>query len=185
MGNNSCECNDCYTNKNQTEQNLSHEYIGRQKTLSKNNISFILQNNYILGISSTNNYPSTTKFKSLYKNNSPSNLSSTRYNVSNKNISQINNEKDFIKLNDDINQKNEETNYKLNDKSIENNININNINNIDNNLKYDINLFKNNENKNRRKNDVFKNILLSQSTKRLNESDLNSVIRKSTIREYK
>ena len=45
---------------------------------------------------------------------------------------------------------------------------------------YDDNIFKN-----KRKNINIKNVGLSQSTKVLNESDLNSILLKSTVYEYK
>ena len=74
MGNYSCACDFCHSN-NKSEQNLSREYISTEKNLNKkSNISIFFQNNYMLDINSKskNIFPSTTKFKNINKNISPS-----------------------------------------------------------------------------------------------------------------
>ena len=180
MGNYSCACDFCHTNY-KLEQNLSREYISTEKNLNRDsNISIFFQKKYMININSKspNIFPSTTKLKNLNKNISPSiklnQLKSSNKEIKKDEIGQIkkiNENYEILQIKDD---------NKINDKrKMKSNIKTENIKIEKKNL-YNDNIFKN-----QRKNREFKNIGLSQSTKVLNESELNSVLLKSTVYEYK
>ena len=182
MGNYSCTCDFCHTNF-KSEQNLSRENISTEKISNNNsNISIFFQNNYMIGLNSnsTNIYPSITKFKNFNKNKSLSSelnhLQLPNKEIENNEIEQIkeiNEKKEILPKKEDNDKKN---NAKINLKS---NKKIENIESKKHNLNDD-NIFKN-----KRKNIDLKNSGISQSTKVLNESDLNSALLKSTVYEYK
>ena len=182
MGNHSCACDFCHTNY-KSEQNLSREYISTEKNSNKDsNISIFFQNKYMLGLNSnpTNIFPSTTKIKNLNKNKSPSSelnqLKSSNNEIKNDEIEQ---RKKINENNEKLQQK-DDNNNKINDKKkMKSNIKTKSFEFEKKNLYVD-NIFKN-----KRKNIDLKNIWLSQSNKVLNESDLNSVLLKSTVYEYK
>jgi len=180
MGNYSCSCDFCHTNY-KSEQNLSREYISTEKNLNRDSsISIVFQNKYMIGLNSDspNIFPSTTKFKNLNKNISPSSklnqLKSSNKEIKkdeNGQIKKIHENNEMLQIKDD---------NKINDKmKMKSNIKKENIKIEKKNL-YDGNIFKN-----KRKNIDLKSIGLSQSTKVLNESELNSVLLKSTVYEYK
>ena len=133
-----------------------------------------------LNSNSTNIFPSTTKFKNLNKNISPQNklnqLKLPNKEIKNDEIEQI---KKIDENNEILQTKNDRDN-KINDKiKIKSNINLGSFEFEKKNI-YDDNIFKN-----KRKNIDIKNAGLSQSTKVLNESDLNSILLKSTVYVYK
>ena len=180
MGNYSCACDFCHTNY-KSEQNLSREYISTEKNLNRDsNISIFFQKKYMININSksSNIFPSTTKIKNLNKNISPSSklnqLKSSNKEIKKDEIGQIkkiNENYEMLQIKDD---------NKINDKmKMKSNIKTENIKIEKKNLYNDI-FFKN-----KRKYREFKNIGISQSTKVLNESELNSVLLKSTVYEYK
>ena len=175
MGNNYCKCQICDSNNNKLEKDLSRDFSSTPKTLSiNNNFSFNFQKDYLSGINSSKHFQSS----SIFKNNiSPSNLSGQKKNSIKNNINKneniINNKEKILNCSvyDDDNNKNENLKNKgelnkINDKQYNYLI-------INRNINNNICIYKRN------------NLLLSQSTKKINESDLNSIIRKSTIHEYK
>ena len=193
MGNNICKCQ-VFDSGNKSEKNLSREYT--PKTSSKY-ISLNMQNNNLSGLNSTKNFHSFSKYRNIDKNNiSTSNITNqfiiynndeknkiNEYEINAKNVN-IEDNKYKNELNhslyDDI------KNYNDNQNIINNNNNNSNINIEDNKLQNNNNLLKNNKTKNGRNSDeVYKILLFTQSTKKLNESDLNSIIRKPTLKEYK
>ena len=191
MGNDSCKCDICFTNE---ETNLSRSSIITPNTSSKLNHSFISQNN------SGFNY---TKNNKLLSNINI--LNNTTYDITNRNKT-INNEKNEISENKNINNEIDNDNPKTTCIEKLSNINKNTIlktkNQTNENDKKDNkvithnnymlilekNKLMNSGNHNagniRKKNEIYKSFL-SQSTKRLNESSLNSVKKKQTVEEYK
>ena len=204
MGNNACNC-DFTPSSNISEKNLSRDIKTAQKILKKcNYTTFILNNS---GFDSTKNFQSSSKNNIFCNNYNPSNISNLNKTPKNENI-KIYEEKNSEKTNNEINnnQNNSFNETNISILNINNNINnyINNndnsdshkilkrnktnINKIeinDNMLIYEDDKLINNSGKNKRKNEVYKTLLMSQSTKRLSESDLNSVIKRPTIDEYK
>ena len=176
MGNNSCKCEDYFSNNKKLEKNLSKDNIYTPKTSAKNN-------NFSY---STNNFKSSSNIKNLKYNNRPLNAldiykipKNTNDKTYSNNLNKDDNKNNFMNnsLHDDINNTlNKNDNNSKKSKKI---INVNE-------KKYDFSDNNNKTNKYRRNyDDIYKNLIISQSTKRLDESDLNSVIRKSTINEYK
>ena len=153
MGNtNICFCDDIFNTTE--EKNFSRGLISEDNPPANNKISFIVQNNYFLGLNPQNNMNESPKF------NIP------------------------IKMKEECDSKdkeNEDGEAKLqigkrnNRYIIKNNLDKKEYNRNNNN---EGNIFSKKLSKN-------KNFISSQSTKKLNESDLNSIKQKSTICEYK